>query len=46
MLDGLPIGRAGAVLRPVRRAWTAVNSRRGKPHPELYRVLVADRKAG
>ena len=42
-LDGLPIGRAGALLRPVRRALSTVNSRRGKPHPELYRILVADK---
>jgi SAM-dependent methyltransferase len=42
-LDGLPVGRASRVVRPLRHALSVVNDRRGRRHPEVFHVLVADR---
>jgi SAM-dependent methyltransferase len=43
-LDGLPLARLGAAVRPLRAAQCALAARLGRRHAALFRVLVADRR--
>ncbi|MBV8599356.1 MAG: class I SAM-dependent methyltransferase, partial [Actinobacteria bacterium] len=42
-LDGLPLARLGALVRPLRALQCGVASRLGRQHAAVFRVLTADR---